>query len=282
MPDPDRLLTTLRQAVTHWRGTSGRAGRVLTLTNVRDILICGDLHGNVERFRTLMNRAELDKNGARHLVLQEIIHGPFRYPTGGDKSHQLLDLISALTCRYPGRVHYLLGNHELAQWHNQHISKGDDAVIDLFRQGVSDAYGSRADEIYAAYVDLFAAAVAIIRTPHRIIMSHSLPSARHQARFSLDILQRDAWQTEDVKYGGALHSLVWGRDTTLANVTAYLAKVDGDLLISGHIPCDNGFAVPNERQLVLDAAGTPACYCLFPADRTLTQSELVALVERLE
>ena len=30
------------------------------------------------------------------LVLQEVIHGKFRYPDGGDKSHQLLDLVAAL------------------------------------------------------------------------------------------------------------------------------------------------------------------------------------------
>ena len=82
--------------------------------------------------------------------------------------------------------------------------------------------------------------------------------------------------------GGALHALVWGRDTSLENVTAFLQKVDADLLITGHIPCDLGFEAPNDRQLILDCMGTPACYCLFPADSSLTHAELVACVKSLE
>ena len=53
-------------------------------------------------------------------------------------------------------------------------------------------------------------------------------------------------------------------------------KVDADLLVTGHIPSEEGYQVPNRRQLILDTLGTPACYCLFPTDRPLTQEELLA------
>jgi hypothetical protein len=36
--------------------------------------------------------------------------------------------------------------------------------------------------------------------------------------------------------------------------------------------------VPNGRQLILDSLGAPACYCLFPTDRTITHAELVQFV----
>ena len=58
-----------------------------------------------------------------------------------------------------------------------------------------------------------------------------------------------------------------GRDTRPATVAACLQKVDADLLVSGHIPCERGFDAPNDRQLILDSMGTPACYCLFPTGR---------------
>ena len=77
--------------------------------------------------------------------MQELVHGPFRYPQGGDKSHQLVDLIAALKCQYPQRVHYLLGNHELAQWRRQAIGKGDVDQNELFRTGITNAYGDRAE-----------------------------------------------------------------------------------------------------------------------------------------
>jgi hypothetical protein len=57
--------------------------------------------------------------------------------------------------------------------------------------------------------------------------------------------------------------------------------LDADLLITGHIPCDRGFDLPNDRQLVLDSLGTPAAYCLFPTDRPLTHAELIAHVSTL-
>jgi hypothetical protein len=96
--------------------------------------------------------------------------------------------------------------------------------------------------------------------------------------FDPAVLERDEMEEADLEYGGVVHSLVWGRDVSAANAAAYLQKVDADFLITGHIPCDQGFAVPNDRQLILDSLGTPACYCLFPTDRPLTQTELVECV----
>src|SRR5438046_123534 len=153
MPDPDRLLTTLRRAVQAFRDTPGRGGRSVELQNASEVLVGGDLHGNIENFRLLMKKADLGKHPQRHLVVQELVHGPFRYPMGGDKSHQLLDLIAALKCQYPARVHFLIGNHELAQWQSQRIIKGLDNQNDLFQLGVANAYGEWADQVIAAYHD---------------------------------------------------------------------------------------------------------------------------------
>jgi hypothetical protein len=52
--------------------------------------------------------------------------------------------------------------------------------------------------------------------------------------------------------------------------------IDADLLVTGHIPCDNGVWAPNDRQVVLDAMQSPGGYCLFPSDRPLTHAELLA------
>jgi hypothetical protein len=60
-----------------------------------------------------------------------------------------------------------------------------------------------------------------------------------------------------------------------------LKKVDADWIITGHIPCEQGFTTPNDRQIILDALGTPACYCLFPTDRPVTQQDLLACIGTL-
>ncbi len=275
MPDPDRLLLTIRRATQSFRTTPGRSGRLVRLNDADEVLVAGDLHGNVANFRALLQRAELAAHPRRHLVLQELIHGPHRYPTGGDKSHQLIDLLAALKLQFPRQVHMLLGNHELAQWTGQKIAKGDFDLNGLFTEGIGSAYGARGAEIYAAYQELFATVPLALRTANRIFLSHSLPSALRLPGFDPAILERDSHEPSDLKYGGAVHALVWGRDTSAATAAEFLGTVDADLLITGHIVCDQGYEVPNDRQLILDSLGAPACYCLFPTDRPLTQHELL-------
>lgn len=282
MPDPRRLLATLQQATRWFRATPGRVGRFTHLPAGGDVLVCGDLHGNVENFRQVLRVADLAKNPKRHLVLQELIHGPFAYPDQrGDKSHQLLDLVAALKCQFPTQVHYLLGNHELAQWQNQRIAKGDVDQNQWFLLGVETAYGAEAQAIYAAYLELFDAADLALRTENRVFISHTYPTAKNLPRFDLAVLRRPQLSPEDMTLGGSVHSLVWNRDHSQASVVGFLAKVDADWIITGHIPCDQGFATPNDRQLILDALGTPACYCVFPTDGPITLQRLIECVGTL-
>jgi hypothetical protein len=281
MPTPERLLVTLRRAVQVFRAMPGRQGHLVAPENVAEVLAAGDLHGNVENFGRLWKLADLGNHPRRHVVFQEVIHGPFTYPNGTDKSHQLVDLLAALACQYPRQVHFLVGNHELSQWTERKIAKDDRDLNDAFLDGVRTAYGDRGDEVYTAYLELFGAAPLAVRTPNRIFLSHSLPSARRLGSFDPAVLQQDEFTATDLKLGGSVHALVWGRDTSAATAAAFLAKVDADLLITGHIPCPEGFAVPNDRQLILDTLGTPACYCLFPADRPLTHEDLVSHVHPL-
>jgi hypothetical protein len=281
MPDPNRLLNTLKQAASAFRATPGRRGRLVTPADAAEVMAVGDLHGNLENFRSVLERAQLARFPRRHLVLQELIHGPFRYPGGGDKSHQLVDLVAALKCQYPRQVHLLLGNHELAQWMGQGIAKLDNDLAELFRQGLRTAYGGHAEAVYAAYLELFAVVPLAVQTSNRIFLSHSLPSARRLDGFERSVVERDAHDREDLWPGGAVHALVWGRDTRPGTAAAFLQKVNADLLITGHIQCAKGFEAPNDRQLILDAMGVPAAYCLFPADRTLTHAELLGCVKVL-
>ena len=281
MPDPTRLLRTLTHAIESFRSTPGRRGRIVRIENASELLAAGDLHGNVENFRLLLEKAQLGKNPQRHLVLQELIHGPFRYPTGGDKSHQLVDLLAALKCQYPLQVHLLLGNHELSQWTGQAIAKSESELNASFREGVDTAYGVRAPEIYAAYLQLFATVPLAVWTPNRIFLSHSLPKAARLEQFDAAILERENHEEQDLRPGGTIHALLWGRDTKPTTVERFLQKVDADLLITGHIPCERGFDLPNEHQLILDCMGAPACYCLIPLDHPLTHQELVDCVQTL-
>jgi hypothetical protein len=284
MPDPTRLLKTIRQASQAFQSTPGRKGHLVHLDSSAEVMVAGDLHGNLENFRRLLQSANLAAHPHRQLIFQELVHGPFEYPQGeggGDKSHQLVDLLAALKCQYPNQVHLLLGNHELAQRTGQWIAKGNRDHNELFRQGVKTAYGQSAEEIYDAYMELFAVVPTALRTPNRVFISHSLPRQARFETFAPAVLEQDDPEPKEFLPGGSIHSLVWGRDSTAATATAFLQKVDADWLITGHIPCEKGFDTPNDRQLILDCMGAPACYCLLPADRPLTHQELVDSVKTL-
>jgi hypothetical protein len=280
MPDTERLILTLRQAIWAFRSTPGRRGRVLRLQDVNEVLVAGDMHGNLANLQALIGRADLRAYPERHLIVQELIHGPQRYANGGDKSHQMLDVLAALKCQFPRQVHMLLGNHELAEWTGQLIGKNDQVLNNVFRTGIEAAYGARAAEVKSMYLTLFTALPVAIRTPNRVFLSHSLPAARRLSGFDPEVLERDQVDDAELKTGGSIHALLWGRDTRLATAEAFLLKMDADLLITGHIPCE-GFEVPNDRQIILDSMKAPACYCLFPTDRPVSHGELVSLVRTL-
>src|SRR5262249_47376510 len=148
-----------------------------------------------------------------------------------------------------------------------------------FFDGVRTAYGRRANEVYQAYLALFADLPLVVRTPNRVLISHSLPAAAALANFKPLKLERERYEPEDLLPGGTVFSLLWGRDTSQENVQAFLTEVDASWLITGHIPFEEGFAVPNDRQIILDALGSPAAYCLFPAGPPITQAKLIECVK---
>src|SRR5438874_580356 len=73
----------------------------------------------------------------------------------------------------------------------------------LFREGVNNAYAPRGDEIYAAYLELLAAVPLALRTPNRVFLSHSLPSAKHLPNFDRAVIERDTAEEIDLEYGGS-------------------------------------------------------------------------------
>ncbi|MCE9534468.1 MAG: metallophosphoesterase [Planctomycetes bacterium] len=278
MPDPDRLLKTIDLAIAAMRKQPGQTGRFIELRDAEDILVAGDLHGHLPNFLALHQAADLTRHPRRHLILQEVIHGKFRYAGGGDKSHQLLDLICALKIQYPTRVHLLMGNHELAQWTDHPIMKANEHLNDLFVAGIEDAYRNRASEIAAAYTRLFAALPLAIRTENRVFVSHSLPVSKSGDAYTLDFLQLTEHVPEEFEAKGLIYRMLWGRDASASNAATFLQHVNCDWLITGHIPCEQGFATPNEHQIIVDSCASPAAYILFPAQRSFTVDEFRSFV----
>lgn len=284
MPDPEKVLATVRRATSLFRATPGRSGGLVTLEPgaASDVMVVGDLHGNIPAFRRVLEVAALGKNDRRHLVLQELIHGPRMYPhDGGDRSHQLVDLVCALKCQFPDRVHLILGNHELSELTNRPIGKNGVPLNALFRQGIVTAYGDRGGTIYDAYKDFFAALPLAVRTPNRVFLCHTIPDGLDLEGLDLGVLALDEWPAEAMKRHGTVYALTWGRDTEPQTIDRFSAMVDADWFVTGHQPCDDGFRRANHRQIIIDGTDPyPAC-CLFPADGPVSIDSLLAGVRIL-
>jgi hypothetical protein len=282
MPDPQKILSTVRRAAILSRATRGRKGSVVSLDDAEEVMVVGDLHGRLETLRQVLEHADLPGHPRRHLVLQEMVHGPYSYPGDrGDRSHQMLDVAAALKCQFPDRLHLILGNHELSELTGRPIAKDGVYLNSLFRLGVETAYGPAASEILGAYKELFAAMPLAVRTPNRVFICHTVPDGYDLDRLDLDILRTGVWPPEALKRHGTVYALTWGRDTSPETADRFAAMVDADLFITGHQPCDEGFLKANHRQLILDATDPHPAYCLFNTQEPVTLDSLVEGVRLL-
>ncbi len=277
MPDPRKVITTIRRAAELFRHTPGRSGSIITLAGASDVMVVGDLHGNIPAFKKALLAAALDRHPSRHLVLQELIHGPLSYPgDGGDRSHQLLDVVAALKCQYPERAHLILGNHELSELTGRVIGKDGETLNAKFMQGVITAYGAAANEIYESYKTLFAALPVAIRTANRVYVCHTVPDERDLESLDLDVLKAQEWPESAMKRRGTIYALTWGRDTTPETADRFAAMIDADFFVTGHQPCEEGFRQANHRQIIIDGTNPHPSYCLFPATGAITIESLLA------
>ncbi len=276
MPPPDRVLNILRRAVDHTRDTPGRRGHLVHALNCTELMVAGDLHGHLPNFLAVLKAADLAAHPGRHLVVQELIHSEFRYPDGSDKSHQLVDLVAALKCQFPERVHFLPGNHEIAQLTGRQVSKGGASQNAAFAEGVKHAYGAAAVDVVRAYNDLFRISPLAVRTEHGLFACHTVVPAKLLPTFDPLRLTDETYTDADYGTGGVVYGILWGRDTSEATAKEFLRKVDAEWAITGHIATDDGYLMPNTRQLIVDCAATPAAYVRVPADRPITREELAA------
>jgi hypothetical protein len=283
MPDPQKILSTVRKAAELMRSTPGRAGSVIALDQAEDVMVVGDLHGNLAAFRQALAVAALDRHPRRHLVLQELVHeinkGDDDQP---DRSHRLVDLVSALKCQYPDRVHLILGNHELSELTGRIIGKDGQALNLRFRLGMELTYGPRTHDVYQSYLDLFAALPLAVRTPNRVFVCHTIPDGHTLDALDLGLFASSSWPEEAMKRGGTIYALTWGRDTTPETVDRFAAMVDADWFITGHQPCDEGFRQANDRQIIIDGTNPLPAYILFPAREAVTIESLLKSVRILD
>jgi hypothetical protein len=283
--DVAELIARMERATEANFCTMGRAGSTVVLDRslADEVMITGDLHGHRENFERILRTADLAHHPGRHLVLQEVCHGGPVYPQdGGCMSHLLLEEIARLVIEYPDRIHFLLGNHELAELSDYPIQKNRRMLNLVFRIGMQHRYGSHATKVRESYCPFLRSCPLAIRLPGGVFLSHSIPERTDQRGFDAALFKRSLKKAEYQRHEGPLFDMVWGRDYRPENARAFAQAVDAKVLINGHEPCETGYFVPNEYQIIIDCCGDNACYVIVPTDREYTQAEIVGKIRRLE
>ena len=259
----DNIVATFDRAADANRQTPGRRGSVVALTPKLPTrsMITGDIHGHRRNFNLIRRLAALDRHG-RHLVLQEVCHGgPSYRQNGGCMSHTILEDVAALKVQYPERVHFILGNHELAEMTDYPIQKNRLLLNCSFGWGCSRCTGRprrRSARRFAILVDL---PVGGPTAAGNVRLSQP---ARGRRRRGFDPVgprrtspPADCWNKRTF-FGCS------GAATTAAERPGVCGAGGGQIPITGHEPCQEGFVAPNDLQIILDCCGDKAAYALLP------------------
>lgn len=278
----DKVVQSLEAAADVCLHVAGRECSVITITPAvaGEIMVTGDLHGHRDNFLKIRDTADLANNPRRRLVLQEVIHGGPVYENGGDQSHQMLEDVAGLVNAFPQQVHFLPGNHEMAEVNAYPIMKAGQMLNFLFRLGLEAAYGTSAPRVEQAYHTFIKSCPLVIRTPQRVVIMHSTPTGVQLKGFNPSVLYRTV-DVRDLAKGGDVFNMLWGRDYSPSTAETFAEMLEASALILGHEPCPDGYHVPNPFEIILDCSKKPGCYLLMPLDRPLTQDDLVGCIHRL-
>lgn len=252
-----------------------RAGNIVALLprDAADVLVTADLHGHYANFQRIIQLADLERHPRRHLVLQEVCHGGPKYPDGGCRSHTMLEAVASLKLRFPGRVHFLLSNHELSELTDYPITKSGNILLVSFRMGLQTVYGDHAADVLTAY-KRFLRSCPIGLFAGSVFLSHSAPENVDRDGYEADVLIRPL-SDGDLENEGSIGRLVWGRDYRPANAESFADLVEAAVLVHGHTPSETGFSVPNSRQVILDCSARPASVAFLPVGPKVDHDEVV-------
>lgn len=255
----EQVIRAFQQAASANRASPLRTGNVVHLPDDAEAIIAGDLHGHGQNLLRIQALAgDLAANPRRHVVLQELIH---QIPCQegalpADGSHHVLARVVRWQLQHPGRIHVILGNHELAQMTGQDILKWGASICRSFTDAVARHYGDQARDVLAAIYDYFGSLPLALQTAGGLAVVHSLPADRHMRDFDATVFAR-AIEPGDLKRSGAVYQLLWGRGFTRHAIDCIKKALGCGTLVLGHQPQPTGVCVVDYDALIIasDHAG---------------------------
>jgi hypothetical protein len=229
----------LHEAAAAIREDPNRKGSLLEFGGAGQLVMTGDLHGNLRNFDKLQRFCALERSPGRSVVLHELIHKDVMGPDQLDLSIDLLLRAAKWKCDFPDNVYFLQSNHELAQLRDQEITKGGRSVLHDFEMGVEHRFGSDAEAVLEAVCGYVSALPLAARTRSGIFMCHSLPDPLLVEGFDTSVFERELTEA-DLAPGGSAYALVWGRFHSPAVVEHFAQRLGVEYFVTGHTPQDAG------------------------------------------
>ncbi|NLE29935.1 MAG: hypothetical protein GX629_09735 [Phycisphaerae bacterium] len=277
--DPDQIIDILDQASIQNRLDPLREGHMLNLPNYGQVVMTGDLHGCIHNFKKLQWLADLERVVHRHVIVHELIHANGNSNADGDDSLLLLIQAARWKIDYPDQVHFLMGNHDLAQLTDREISKGGAASIANFNKWIADRFGESAARKILTKINEFLLSLPLAaRSPNRIWFSHSLPGTHAMDYFDFSLFSRD-WEAADYVPKGSLYELLWGRNHTAEQLAELAGLLNIDFFILGHQRKEQGYDLQYEKLIILASDHNLGCFLPIDLARRYTFKELAERIK---
>lgn len=239
--------------------------RSVVLPDRGKLIVATDLQGHVDDFdrvATVFEEAAQGPDGAVLVVTGDLVHGPELTQEDwpdylgsfywGD-SVTVLERARELQDRYPGRVHYLLGNHE-------HAHIGGPIVAKFFPDEAMRLEELLGDDRTEMMRDWFRTWPFVALAPHAgLVMLHAAPHARIQSIEDLDKLSFDnstGLTLEEMAARGTLGALLWARTTSSERALNFLKAIDANATVAvyGHDVARWGYAIDREPLLCVSTS----------------------------
>jgi hypothetical protein len=247
----DQVVEVLNSATEENQLSAMRVMQVVNLPDEGEVWMTGDLHDHRRNFDRFIHAADLANNPQRHIVLHELIHGDRFDENGADGSWETLYRAAELKCDYPGQVHFLLANHDLAQIHGEGIMKAGLSVCEAFNKGVRRDFAGQAGSVNVAITEFLLSLPLAIRCPNGLFFCHSLPTDDQIPNFDYTVFNRPLAGPDYKRRTGPVYQLIWGRHMTPTAVETFAQNVGASLVVTGHQPQDMGYAVNGTQHLII-------------------------------
>lgn len=182
--------------------------------------------------------------------------------------------------RFPGRVHFLLANHDMAQVQHTAIMKDGYDLTDRFTRYIQLRFKSDAATVEGLFRNFVYSMPLAAITVTGIFLSHSLPTERDLATFDPTLLRRPLTDA-DYARNGSVFNLIWGRNQSQQVLETLSRTWWADIFVCGHQSFDAGSHVIGDRMLILDSSHNHGTFLRIDLAKQYTFSDLVDSVTPL-